>query len=391
VSTAPPKLERVERASLAQLRDELRTPATAIVSYSQMLLADLVAPDRERLRADLDRIRKAGELVGARIEHLLDPDHPTWRASGPERERMVSRMRHDLRTPLNAVIGYSELILEEQITSDEDHAVAADVRRILASGRHLLFAVDGLVRSAAADGSPSGGFGRHSSTAQEVLAKLRPVEADPGAIPLRQGRVLVIDDVEANRELIAHQLARQGYTVARAASGREGLELLAQTEFDVVLSDLMMDEMDGIDLLRRLKNDPALSDVPVIMISALDELDSVVRCIQLGAVDFVVKPVDPVLLAASIGSILELQHLRERERNYAEALQRLCPGRRAAGRRLVRARRPGGAGRTCGPRLFQVRYAGRGTWHRSDSGHRPILLRRRWPATTARQPRSHDW
>jgi CheY-like chemotaxis protein len=316
----PPDPERVQRASLAQLRDELRTPANAIVGYSRALLEQARAPERAVMRADLEKLRTAGELFVSRVESLLDPGHATWDHESPDREALLSRLRHDLRTPLNAIIGYSELVLEEEIDAARDEAIADDLRRITTAARRVLATIEEVVRFAASGQIDGVGLTRTSALALEVLAKIAPVQE--AAVPLRQGRLLVVDDVEANRELIAHQLARQGYTVAAAANGRDALDLLAVQEMDLILLDILMPEMDGVEVLRRLKSDAALSDVPVIVISALDDVDSVVRCIQMGAEDFVTKPFDPVLLGARIGTILEVRRLRERERAYAEALRR---------------------------------------------------------------------
>jgi adenylate cyclase len=317
---APPDPERVERASLAQLRDELRTPASAIVGYSRALLEDATGPAREKLRADLLRIHTAGELFLTRLEQLLDAEHLTWNGAAAERGELLSRLRHDLRTPLNAIIGYSELILEAELSA-EDEAMAGDVRRILAAGRRVLVRIEDIVHFAEA-GSGAMDLSRTSALAQEVLAKLSLLPSAAGAIPLRQGRLLVVDDVEANRDLITHQLARQGYTVSAAASGRAALEQLATQEFDLLLLDILMPEMDGVEVLRQLKADPSLRELPVIVISALDEVDSVIRCMQMGAEDFVSKPFDPVLLGARIGRVLEVRQMREREHAFADALQR---------------------------------------------------------------------
>ncbi len=135
------------------------------------------------------------------------------------------------------------------------------------------------------------------------------------------GRLLVVDDSEGNREIVRRNLERQGYAVKTAADGDEGLGLLAAGGFDLVLLDVMMPRLDGYEVLQRMKADPAVRDVPVIMMSALDETASVVRCIKLGAEDYLMKPFDPVLLNARIGASLEKKRLRDEDRQRAEALQ----------------------------------------------------------------------
>jgi two-component system, cell cycle response regulator len=126
-----------------------------------------------------------------------------------------------------------------------------------------------------------------------------------------------------NRTLLARRLERLGHAVGQAANGREALALLAAEPFDLVLLDIMMPELDGYEVLRRLKAHERLRDIPVIVISALDELASAVRCIELGAEDYLPKPFDPVLLRARIGAGLEKKRLRDQEVAYLEHVARL--------------------------------------------------------------------
>ena len=128
------------------------------------------------------------------------------------------------------------------------------------------------------------------------------------------GSILVVDDDRVNRTLLARTLERSGHTVTTAENGVEALTMLADTVPDVVLLDVVMPELDGMSVLERMKDDEALRDVPVIMISALDDFDSVVRCIELGAEDYLPKPFDPVLLRARIRAGLDKRRLHELER-----------------------------------------------------------------------------
>ena len=135
--------------------------------------------------------------------------------------------------------------------------------------------------------------------------------------------ILVVDDNEDNRDMLARRLKRQDYEVLTAAGGSAALAALAGTPVDLVLLDVMMPDLDGYAVLKRLKADRALRDIPVLMISALDELDSVVRCIQLGAEDYLGKPFDPVLLQARIGACLEKKRLHDQEARHRRELAEL--------------------------------------------------------------------
>jgi sigma-B regulation protein RsbU (phosphoserine phosphatase) len=125
-----------------------------------------------------------------------------------------------------------------------------------------------------------------------------------------------------NRDLLSRRLQQQGHTVSRAENGRRALEMIAAEDFDVVLLDIMMPELDGYAVLERMRGEGILDRLPVIMISAVTELESVVRCIELGATDYLPKPFNTVLLRARVGATLEKKRLRDRERLWAKSLER---------------------------------------------------------------------
>ncbi len=157
------------------------------------------------------------------------------------------------------------------------------------------------------------------------------------------GRLLVVDDNKVNRLLLGRSLEQQGHRVAFAENGRQALDLLHKNEFDLVLLDIQMPEMDGYQVLEKITEDLALRDLPVIITSALEELDSVVRCIEMGAEDYLIKPVNPVLLRARIGAGLEKKRLRDQQRELirrfatAEVAQDLEESGFALGGRFVEA------------------------------------------------------
>ena len=142
----------------------------------------------------------------------------------------------------------------------------------------------------------------------------------------RRGQILVVDDSPVNRLLLARALEAQDYAVTMAEHGRAALQLLrarGALSFDVVLLDLLMPEMDGYQALAQIKADPGLRHIPVIMISAVEELDSVVRCLELGATDYLLKPFNAALLRARISGSLASKRLRDLELEYLEQVGRL--------------------------------------------------------------------
>jgi serine phosphatase RsbU (regulator of sigma subunit) len=136
------------------------------------------------------------------------------------------------------------------------------------------------------------------------------------------GRILVVDDTEANRDLLARRLRALGHEVETAVHGRAALEVLADRPIDLVLLDIMMPEMDGFEVLERLRADPALRTIPVIMISAVDEIAAVARAIELGATDYLPKPFNAVVLKARVTATLEKKRLEDAERLRTRELER---------------------------------------------------------------------
>jgi class 3 adenylate cyclase len=128
------------------------------------------------------------------------------------------------------------------------------------------------------------------------------------------GRLLVLDENKVNRILLARGLEAQGHRVETAENGKQALEKLRTDSFDLVLLDIEMPEMNGYQVLETCLQDPELRDIPIIMTSSLDELDSVVKCIELGAEDYLNKPVNPILLRARVNASLEKKRLRDQQR-----------------------------------------------------------------------------
>jgi class 3 adenylate cyclase len=157
------------------------------------------------------------------------------------------------------------------------------------------------------------------------------------------GTLLVVDDNRVNRLLLGRALEQLGHTVTFAENGRDGLEALRQRRFDLVLLDIEMPVMDGYQVLAALAADSHLRDIPVVMMSSVEEVDSVARCIELGAEDYLFKPVNPVLLRARVGASLEKKRLRDRQRELfrkfatAEVAEELLTSGLALGGKHVEA------------------------------------------------------
>ncbi len=134
----------------------------------------------------------------------------------------------------------------------------------------------------------------------------------------KAGHILVVDDDLLNRILLSTNLQEDGYTVETAENGRQALEMISAQPFDVVLLDLLMPEMDGYQVLEQMKANSAWRNIPVIVVSSLDEMDSILRCIEMGATDYLPKPFDAPLLHARISASLASKQLHDMELEYIE-------------------------------------------------------------------------
>jgi two-component system sensor histidine kinase ChiS len=250
------------------------------------------------------------------------------------RHPLPSGLIHDLRTPLNSIIGYSEMLIEQAQEEGQDDFVP-DLQRTLTAGRQLLALINDNFQPIRDLDGPRGirpSRGEYATAIEQKPAaeafseNSAAAELPPGAA---QGFLLVVDDIEANREVLSRRLQHQGYVVAMAENGRRALEMLRADTFDLVLLDILMPEMNGYEVLQHLKADKALRHIPVIMITALSELDSAVRCIEMGAEDYLPKPFNPTLLKARIGACLEKKRAKQIERELEAAKQLLETSRQA--------------------------------------------------------------
>ena len=304
------------------MRQELLAPATGLVGYGELLSEEAERLEIGDLAPDLKRILTAAKDLLELINRLLDEAVASDQPSPTDLDTMQVRIRHDLRNPLSAIKGYAELLLEELVELD-GAPLRADLEALLNESESLLGRIDVIV-----DFSHSAGDGEFAAQDEGALdgmvanlvRTVKPIEARE-ARPKETGRILVVDDNASNRDLLFRRLSHDGHQVTRAESGQGALKILAVEEYDVILLDLMMPELNGFQVLERLKADERLHAVPVIMISGLRETDSVIRCIEAGAEDYLSKPFNPVLLRARISACLERKRWRERERCYLEQIE----------------------------------------------------------------------
>lgn len=316
--------QRLQRVIAAFVRQEFGAPITTIIGLTEILIEDARRSGSDIYISDLERIRSAGFLLQEQFGSVVDLAVHGPAPTDQDLADFKSKLRHNLRTPLNAVKGYSELIIEDA-TDNGRVEILVDIRKVLAAAEELLGQIDRLIdlpevnELSAAQSNPLGATFLPGQV-DELMRAIQPPTLKPRD-PARSGRILVVDDTEANRDLLSRRLGRNGHMVDTADGGKSALKAAMTTEYDLILLDLMMPEMNGFEVLTRLKADPAVQHIPIMMISALDEIDSIVRCIEAGAEDYIPKPFDSVLLSARIEASLERKRLRDREQAFLNQLK----------------------------------------------------------------------
>jgi adenylate cyclase len=200
----------------------------------------------------------------------------------------LRRLRHEMRTSLGQILGYSEMLMED--AEDRGEAdMGVDLGKIHNSATRLLTLVDQIL-------SPEAGRAPTKAAGEATEQAAGGDESQAGGVA--SGAVLVVDDTADNRDLLERRLTRAGYTVTTAPEGESALRLLAETGFDCVLLDVDMPGIDGYEVLKRIRVEHSVSDLPVIMATAQSGTEDMLHAFQLGANDYVTKPlVMPVVLA----------------------------------------------------------------------------------------------
>jgi adenylate cyclase len=286
-----------DRASLSHLRHELHTPLNHIIGYSEMLLESVVEGCIVALEPGLRELHENARQLMLLVDEMLA-------RTRKESEIDLHRLSTQASGPIGSIISATGELKQqaEQLGAAE---VTQDLDRIASAAQAL--------RTMIADGVSA------PPAAPLTDTQTVPIATTP-ARHAETGNILVVDDNAANREMLGRRLTREGHRVQTVASGPDALALLRRQPIDLVLLDVLMPEMSGYEVLQTLTADEELSGIPVVMISALDEMDSVVRCIELGAQDYLPKPFDPVLLRARIGACLEKKRLRDREAMHLREL-----------------------------------------------------------------------
>lgn len=293
------------REQLGQVRHDLKTPVGHILGYSEMLQEEFDDEPWLEFESDLKHIHGSGQRLVDLIEDLLGPS----KSSIDDID--FTSTQYQLRQQLNHITGYCEMLHELAEEEGRDELIP-DLDRIMQASTVFTHIVEQEIRPSVLDGKIYGGSEEVINTVTaEAEREITEATELTGFNRMGEGgNILVVDDNLANCDLLVRRLGRQGYQSIAVDSGKKALGLLEKEQFDLILLDLLMPGMNGIDVLEHLKQNAVLRNIPVIVLSALDDMEMIVRCVLLGADDYLFKPFNPVLLKARIAASLEKYRLR---------------------------------------------------------------------------------
>ncbi len=309
---------------LSLLRHELRTPINGILGYAEIILDDLEDNESEQCNpaivTALHSIQSSAQRILLVINKYLVLSSELEQDFEQHLKKIIELLTQETLPALAQICTDCSQLEQETFLKES----LADIDKIEYSTNNLKQIVQLIA-------------GVEFNSSDDLIELIGKKEKDSQSSPLDQpendsitpvigeklGFILIVDDVENNRVLFSRQLQRQGYEIDTASNGYDALEKVSQTDYDLILLDFMMPELNGFEVLSRLKSDDKLRHVPVIMISANDEIEQVIRCIEIGAEDYLPKPLNSTLLRARITSTLEKKQFRDREREYLRQVELL--------------------------------------------------------------------
>ena len=304
---------RTRQDLMDHIQHELRTPLNAIIGYSEMLIEDAKELGRDDFIPDLLKINSSGNQLLSLLNVTFESEKIGTDQTGLNLEAFGARLRQGLRPALNTVIGCSEMLMENPEGRGWKDFIP-DFRNIHSAAKGFQTIINDIVNFSKIEAEVAGRnmeTSDASSMVRDLTGTIHPlVEDDAISVATDRGSLLVVDDNEVNRDLLQRRLERQGYTVTVAENGRKALEILKADTVDLILLDILMPEMDGYEVCKRLKADDRTFDIPVIFLTAKTKTQEIVKGFEIGGVDYIPKPFQIEEVFARVRTHLELKRYR---------------------------------------------------------------------------------
>ena len=301
---------------LSQIKQEFTTPAGAIFDYIEIVEKSINEADLEASE-ELSQIKAGGERLIEEYEVAFKENTGSKATHQKKTPEEYSELRHNLRTPLNAVIGYSEILMED-LEEDLSEETTKDLQSIIDLARETEKAIEKFVdyiRGAVSEGN------QELESAEALFKSLGSVDYSIDLNEnLQDSDILIVDDNKTNCEVLERRLTLQGLKCRTAYDGNSAIQEVESKAPDLILLDVILPDINGLELLKTFREKYSSDDLPVIMVSAFNDVDSIAKCIQLGAQDYLPKPLNGTILLAKVIASLERKVFRERERELVNEL-----------------------------------------------------------------------
>ena len=309
-----------EKIILTQIKQDFTTPVDAISDYINLIIDGSDIYDDE-ISEEFENIKKSAKTLRVNFNEAFLEFAETKRKKINSDEE-ASILRHDLRTPLNGIIGYSEILIEDY-EDDIDEKHNEDLSHIIDLAKEIEAAISRFV-DFLKDGARSIENEEESNdSADNLFSSLGKIEYKLEIIEeIKNAKILVVDDIKTNCDVLKRRLESNEFIVDVSMSGKEALEKINQQKYDLILLDVLMPEVNGLEVLIKVREQYSADKLPIIMVSSFDDVESISKCIQLGASDYLSKPVNSTILTQKVASTLERKALREREEQLLSELHR---------------------------------------------------------------------
>ena len=309
-----------EKIVLTQIKQDFTTPVDAISDYINLIIDGSDVYDDE-ISDEFQNIKKSAKTLRVNFNDAFSEYADTKRKTISNDEE-ASILRHDLRTPLNGIIGYSEILLED-FEDDIEESHSEDINHIIGLAKEVEGAIARFVDFLKDGTDKTSESLAENESAENLFSSLGNIDYKLEIIDeIKQSRILVVDDIKTNCDVLKRRLENNTFLVEVSMSGKDALEKIAKEKFDLVLLDVLMPEVNGLEVLIKIREEYSADKLPVIMVSSFDDVESISKCIQLGASDYLPKPVNSTILTQKVASTLERKSLREREEQLLSELHR---------------------------------------------------------------------
>ncbi|MDA9935802.1 diguanylate cyclase [Gammaproteobacteria bacterium] len=310
-----------EEIVLTQIKQNFITPANAIFDYVDMVEKVL---NEAELQSDdeIDQIKSSCSKLIDQYEVAFVQNTGANADSSKKSPEEYSELRHNLRTPLNAIIGYSEILMEDY-EDDLEESTLEDFQQIINLARETETAIEYFVdyiRGEALDPNNDNSSNQLES-AEALFKSLGDIEYSITLDDeIKESDILIVDDNVTNCEVLQRRLSMQGLSCRTAYDGNTAITEVFKKTPDLILLDVILPDINGLELLKNFRKEHNSESLPVIMVSAFNDVDSISKCIQLGAQDYLPKPINGTILLAKVVAALERKFWREREKELVNKL-----------------------------------------------------------------------